>query len=485
MKSLRFSLFVLVLLALCSCSKKDYLKVIPADATVVASVNLRSLAEKSDFANAAIMGMMGGNEGDLQKYKDNPMETGIDFEQPLYVFLTRENLYGIVMKVSDKGDLEEFFSALHKQNVVSRPTEHKGLMCGTMGTINYAFNGEALLLLDGVSGRNASSNLLVKMMDNEGESFADTDAYERMGGADGKDVVVYTNLGYMPAVLQKEFKAYLQYGQLKMSDIEFISSLDFVDGSAIVETKWWGRTEKAQKVIDESKDCWRVIDGSYMNDLPQGALAWIGAGVHGDKFLEKLKGNAQAKEALFLLERGIDVEQIVRSIDGDVSVVIPATALNGTEVDFAGKAKLKSTSFLAEVDDWKSGMAEFGISMRSEGKGAYALSMDGKEIHWGAEGNDLYFATTKAYQQMQSKGGSAVLKDYEDDIKKCLFFVYVDLQEIQRMNNVATLCAMASNFGVNLQGMKAIVLKSSAHDEMVLQIDMKNDNENFLKQLFK
>lgn len=486
MKSLRFSLFVIVLLALCSCSKRDYVKVIPADATVVASVNLRSLSEKSDFANTALMQMIervaiDSDVKEWQEYKDNPMATGIDFMQPMYVFFTQSGQYGVVVKVGDKGDLEDFFSVLSDEDMVSRPTEKKGMMCGTMGGLSYAFNDDALALFDG------ESNVLVRMLESEGESFVDTKAYDKMSEVDGKDIVIYTNLGYLPEMFQNEFQEYTQNSQLKMSDVELVASLDFVKGSAVMTAKWWGRTKKAQKVIDETKDCMRTIDGSYLDNLPDDLFMWIGTGMKGDKALERIKSNKQAKEALFMLERGVDVEQMIRSIDGDVSVAIPAYSLNSDEVDVAVWAKLKSTSFLDDVDDWKSSMADYGISMRNEGKDAYVLSLDGTEIHWGVEGKNLYYATPNAYQQMKADNArSSVLKDYEKEIKKSYYFVFLDLRKtLHDSGNLMLLNGITRNVGINLQNLKAIVLSSSAHDEIVLHIDMENDNENFLKQLLK
>lgn len=479
-------MFVVVILVLCSCSKKDYLKVIPADAAVVASVNLKSLSEKSDFAHSALMGMMervvDGDMGELQEYKDNPMATGIDFTQPLYLFLMQNNVYGIVAKVSDRGDFEKFIAALRKQDIASRPVEKNGVMCGTMGTTNYAFNNDVLLMVD---GDGASTNTLVGMMENEGESFVDTEAYGRMSDADDKDIVVYANLGYLPEGVQKEFKKNAVDGLLNMGDVELLSSIDFAKGSAIMKTKWWGKTAKAQKTIDEMKDGLRKIDGDFLDDLPNDLFVWIGIGTTGEKALERLKGNAQTKEALFMLERGVDVEQMIRSIDGDVSLAFSGISdfLFDLKMDISVRAKLKSSAFLEDVDYWKKSMVDYGMSMRGNGKNSYILTLDGEDLYWGVDGDELYFYLPKSYQRMRSESGFSALKEYEKEIKKSHYFMYIDLRQILKTNGFYSI--VAQNFGVNLQDLKAVIMKSSAHDELVLQIDMENDDENFLKQLLK
>lgn len=486
MKSIKFSFIFLFLLVLCSCSKKDYLKVIPADAALVASVNLGALSEKSDFANSALMGMVermaDGDMGELQEYKDNPMETGIDFTQPMYFFVIQDNMYGIVAKVDDKEDVEEFFDVLRKHDVVSRPVEKNGVMCGTMGTMNYAFNDDVLLMID---GNGASASTLVRMMKNEDECFMDTEAYGKMNDVDDKDIVVYYNLGYLPEDVQNEFKKNTLNGQLNMDDVELLSSIDFTEGSAVMKTKWWGKTATAQKTIDEMKDCLQKIDGDFLDDLPNDLFVWIGIGTNGEKALERLKSNAQTKEALFMLERGVDVEQMIRSIDGDVSIALSGISnmFFDLKMDISVKAKLKSSSFLEDVDDWKKSMVYYGMSMRDNGKNSYILTIDGDDLYWGVDDDELYFYMPKSYRQMRSDGGYSALNEYENDIKESNYFMYLDLQSLLGTNGFYSV--MAQNFGIDLQGLKAIILKSSAHDEMVLQIDMEDDDENFLKQLLK
>ena len=52
MKKLEFvSIVVMMLLALCSCNKTEYQNVIPANATFVAKVDTKAIAEKGDLPN--------------------------------------------------------------------------------------------------------------------------------------------------------------------------------------------------------------------------------------------------------------------------------------------------------------------------------------------------------------------------------------------------------------------------------------------------
>ena len=95
----RLSVLAVLIVFLAACSKtSEYTNVIPADASVVASINLKSLASKAgldDKENEAAKqkilealksGMNAATFQQLEKIMKNPSESGIDVESPVYVF---------------------------------------------------------------------------------------------------------------------------------------------------------------------------------------------------------------------------------------------------------------------------------------------------------------------------------------------------------------------------------------------------------------
>lgn len=95
----RLSVLAVLIVFLAACSKTvEYTNIIPADATVVTSINLKSLASKAglnDKENEAAKqkvlealksGMNAATFQQLEKVMNNPSESGIDVEAPVYVF---------------------------------------------------------------------------------------------------------------------------------------------------------------------------------------------------------------------------------------------------------------------------------------------------------------------------------------------------------------------------------------------------------------
>ena len=103
----RLSVLAVLIVFLAACSKQtEYTNVIPADATAVASIDLKSLANKAgmnDKENEAAKqklleamksGMNAATFQQLEKVINTPGASGLDPEAPIYIFMPcpRSNL---------------------------------------------------------------------------------------------------------------------------------------------------------------------------------------------------------------------------------------------------------------------------------------------------------------------------------------------------------------------------------------------------------
>ena len=484
MKSIKYFLVAFVLLALCSCSKTDYQKAVPADATFVAMIDMQSIAEKGDFQHSETMknlqGWMGllvsGKEQQeqMQEYLNDPMEMGFDFTMPIFVFKKGDDL-GLVMKVGDEGDIKDFLKCLHQQGLASVPTERQGMMSGTiLDDVNYVYDSNTFLILGGGSSTKTKQLAMSLMNLKDGESFVDTEAYDKMTAESNTDLVFYANLAALPTDMSKQISAFLPKG-VKNSDVELIECVTFGKGELVMTSKWWGKTEKTQQLFTELNANLHKIEGRYMDAVSEDVALWGCAGVKGDWLLGKLKENKDLKEALFMLERGIDIEQMIRAIDGDVALELPSEDFQSLMV----RAQVKNTDFLADVDYWKENMKDYGLTMRNVAQNDYVLTADGKDVYWGVYKDNLYFST-----HQPKAAHSSLLKSYEADIKNSQLFIYGNLQSINKGYNTLSLSFSHIGMGRNMSGWKSLILKSASADEAVLKIELKNKDENFLKQIF-
>jgi len=489
--------FVIILAVLSSCSKNDYLNVIPKDATYVSSVNMANIAQKGELGESPLMDMAKGYMGimlskdaqeTVKSYMEDPREMGIDFTAPIYIFKTPAQAMGVTMKVGSDDKLEGFLKLLQDQNMCSKPVERDGMFTGTiLDDIDFAYNDNTFLLVMSLNDGGSAVRLqqIIKLFEQEkDDSFLSTEAYEKMDD-DKKDIIIYSNLAAVPIDYAMTVKSLVPNG-VKLADVEIFASLAFQDGRAVLSSEINGKTESAQKALDEANKHFRKIEGRYIDSPSENFFVWGCAGVDGNWLLNTLKQDVKIKQMLFLVERAIDIEQIIRSVDGDLSVVLPSTFVTGNSansvIDFIATAKIKDEKFLDDVPDWKQSMKEYNIKMIETGKNNWVLSGGDMKINWGVDDDNVYIATSDAFNSNAFSKRSQVLKDYESEIKDNLVFIYMNLSSLplKEVASVIQVPGMASR----LTALKALVIKSPSAHKMEMVLELKDQKTNFLKQMF-
>lgn len=486
----------LAVIALSSCNKSDYLTVVPADATFVASANLSALAEKSDLSNSDLASSIdtylplvfsGDSKNKMKKYMDSPKDMGIDFREPVYVFKTVNQCVGMTMKMLDKSDFEGLIKVLQNQSLATKPVERDGIMMGTfLDDIDYAYDGKTLLLLASVGegGSAIGKQTLVKLFkQDKDDSFVNTEAFEQMSEKSERDIAIFSNMAALPQDVAVQLKSLVPSG-VRFTDVELLASVDFQKGKAVLTSELIGTNDKAKKMLKEGDENFHKIEGRYVDMPTSDFLVWGCMGVNGEWLLDKLKQDNDMKQKLFLIERGIDIEAMIKSIDGDIAITLPKSFYTDEDVantNFMVCGTLKSSKFLDDVDYWKQGMKEYGLSMQSIGKDEYLLSSPDFKMCWGVNGDDLFIGSHSTYQSMANSQKSTLISGNKDEIKKCQAYVYVNLKELPlaqlaEMTGVPFIIKAASK-------LNSIVYKCKSTSEMELSIGLTDDKENFLKEL--
>ena len=491
MKKFQFiSALVMVVLALCSCTNTDYQNVIPANASLVVKVDMKSIAEKSDFKNSKWMEELDGSLGavvsgkdmkSVKEYVAGPMKIGIDFSMPLYFFMMADETMGMTMKVSDEDHVKDFLLLLNKQGLASKPQEKDHWMCGTLiDDIYYSYDGTTFLMLASMKGKNTTISRMARELTalKESDSFVSTEAFGRLNEEE-KDVVMYV----MSAQMIESLK--MAGGVLPPSiykDVEALASLDFAQGEARIMGKLFAKTKDAQHLIDEANANLKKMNGRYLDKVSDDAAIWIGAGVKGEWLLEKIKENKELKTMLFATERAVDVEQMLKAMDGDVSLELPL--LDTEKVDYVLQAELNNTDFLADVNDWKLSQKDYGIEMKELEPQQYQLMLDGQTYRWGVRDKDLYWATPRAVEHAENSA-DAKLKAYREQIEDSRLFLFVDWAKLAKGLSLSSNVALVMQMWDGFFKIDALYWKLSSVEEGVVVIESKNKNENFLKQILQ
>jgi len=493
MKQIRtLATLLCVLVALASCHKTDYIQAIPQDASFVVSANIADMAAEADLRNSSLMQTLNSYMGlitapdarqQLQHYIDAPADMGIDFTRPLYFFMAGD-FAGLTMCVADEGNVEKFVRMLASQNLCRGASEADGVKTALLlDDVVLNYDSHTLLLLTNVEKGSVAQarQVAAQLMKQDKElSFAATEAYGKMDDKDDCDIVAYSNGAALSGELLESIKSFLPTG-IRPVDIELISSVSFLKGRAVLTANVEGKSNVARKLLEEGNDNFHKIEGRYI-DLPQeGFAVWACMGVKGPWLLEHLKQGNQTRQVLLLIERAIDIEQIIRSIDGDVAVTLPRDVLAGKDLaaaDFMLMAQLDDTDFLKDVDYWQKTMKDYGATMTKTKGNDYILKASDYTLNWGVDGKDVYFASPRMFAANVTSQRSKALEPMKDDIKKNQVFIYCNLDAV--VGNIRTGRTPIDKVAAQL---KALVVKSKSSNSIELSIELKNDDVNFLKAL--
>lgn len=182
----RLSVLAVLIVFLAACSKtSEYTNVIPADASVVASINLKSLASKAgldDKENEAAKqkilealksGMNAATFQQLEKIMKNPSESGIDVESPVYVFSSSSFPYPtIVGKVSNEDNLHASLDVMAKEQICQPVSEADGYSFTTTNGDLLVFNNLTVMIIDvnGASQTEKAQEGIVTLMKQTAEN---------------------------------------------------------------------------------------------------------------------------------------------------------------------------------------------------------------------------------------------------------------------------------------------------------------------------
>ncbi len=478
----RYVVCAIVTLMMCSCSK-DYKNVIPADSDAVVMINLMRVADKADLAHSRAIGLAKENmgivvnpkdKGKAMGYLDDPSKIGIDFREPACLFHRADGSYGLVMKVGDDGDLENFLAVLRGNGVVSKTTERDGVKCcKLLDEVALLYDSRAVMLYANSmmsAGEKDMRAALALMKQDEDMSYKST--YTFASDADDKDIVLMSN--NMRRGLQDVLPKDTPLPFLSaLGDMASFVSVDFTDGKIAVETELLPESEKDKAVMKEMDEKLHKINGIFNGyDLScQDTPVWAYMGMDGKWLLSKLKDNSACKEYLFMLERCIDIEQMIAAVDGDMVVAMSPNR----EHSYTAVAQVKNTDFMKDVDYWMQDMKEYGASMNRVSATDYCLNAGGAvRLFWGLKNNNLYLSTIGRPEHESGTMIRHIVKN--DDITDYWLYAYIGGSALPADSQPQML-------GMRMAGFESVVIKSKSFGKMSIDVNMKDKSQNVLKGL--
>ena len=208
----QLSVLAVLIVFMAACSKKaEYIHVIPADASAVASINLNSLADKAGLNDkqnegmkqkmmeALKSGMNAAAFQQLEKIMKNPSQSGIDVKAPVFVFTSKTFISPtIVAKVSNIEDLRASLDLMAKEGICQPIAEEEGYSFTSLQKNNLlVFNENAAVLTEayGTSQMDVAKQTISTLLkQTEENSIASNGSFRKMQDQKG-DIFCFNGCG--------------------------------------------------------------------------------------------------------------------------------------------------------------------------------------------------------------------------------------------------------------------------------------------------
>lgn len=483
-KGLNAWLCIGALLLITSCGKeRDYRMAIPADAGIVVGMNLESIAEKADVKGeeeqAKIEAFLKENlDASMSDYVvslvRNPEESGLDLSSSVYLYYAASSEeIGFIVKVGDEEKVQTLFEKLNGQEEGWVLESRKGVRTLSLDRqAAVAFDESALLLL--VNAKTSTSLVeksIALLTQTEEQSFLSKKelfkAFETQNG-DMTGVVSYGSI--MPSQLMPMVKNSFPEN-LDLSDINLLLSLRFEQGKVAMQGECFYTSEVAKEWAKKSEGIVMPQKGLF---LPQGNPAfWMGLGLKGEKMFDMLMGYPQYAEQMKPMEPVL--RRLFAAIEGDVAISMPVMLSGEMKLNLNIELKEgQENDFMTAVSNLLQGL---GVPVSVTGNQTYSMALPGVNLTFGLDEEKHFYLTA---QNAELPVADVAAGDWTKEVKGNLLYYRFDIKEF------SNLLAPFMEGQKNIQYMSLldyICGKTKTPDSVDLEVVMKNQDENVLKQM--
>lgn len=498
----RLSVLTVLIVFLTACSKtSEYTNVIPADASVVASINLKSLASKAGLNDkenetakqkvleALKSGMNAATFQQLEKVMKNPSESGIDIESPFYVFSSSSFPYPTVVgKVSNEDNLHASLDVMAKEQICQPISEADGYSFTTMTGSLLAFNSSTVLVVN-VSGttqtekaKEAITNLLKQTADN---SIVKSGAFQKME-KQKSDINFLASMEAIPATYRNQISMGLPT-EVKTEDITLVGGLNFEKGKIALKTENYTENEAVKALIKKQMESFGKANNTFVKYFPASTLMFLNIGVKGEGLYNLLSENKEFRNTISIAKAD-EVKELFGSFNGDISAGLINVTRNIAPT-FMLYADVKNGNALEALYKNKQSLGmKRGEDIIQLGKDEYVYKTKGMNIFFGIKDKQMYATNDELLYKNVGKAADKSIKDapYASDMKGKNIFVAINADAILDL----TVVKMVAGFGgqevktyIELANKVSYLSMSSEGEISEIDLCLKDKDVNALKQI--
>ncbi|MFI3314299.1 MAG: DUF4836 family protein [Rikenellaceae bacterium] len=450
LKSLIFTLIVLLATACGQQKEEEYAKVIPSDASNLISIDVGSLIEKAglngadgDKIKSEIIENISGNLSEstiklLSEIVDNTSVSGVDLLLPIYSYLTidgdtsDEFYLTIVAKMGDEVKFNSMINQLAEEEILAPVIV--GDVCSYSLSADkediIAFNEHAIILvstLDSVDKLGMVTDMF--NLGDEQNIYANSD-FQRMIAYDG-DVKFMGGLDDLPEDITLQIRAQLVGSQVDVTKYRVAGAIAFDDGEFSLVCENYSNDPEYQAYIDKVASKTEPMKGDIVSSLPASSLAVIASYFDGEFAVEEFKINQllsakNARDTIFVKL----IEDFVSSFKGDV-VVSPVSFNSMTDFSVRILADVKSGS--GEALEALLNHQQIKPLIKSDGDDSYYISTPFITVYIGIKDDVFYVLNNRSdIDNIGKKVSNSIVTQYPN-VKGVVNYSVVNVSEVLRV----------------------------------------------------
>ena len=334
MKKIAWIIGAALLVLLSSCSDEDYLNAIPRNSKALVSIDMtrmdNSSALMSDFADC-----------------------GVDFASRVFLFETADGDFGFCARLGDEAKLSEWLdakvSAGECEGVVERRDIHFALYHKSwlMGYADHTL----MILGPVVASQQASVQMQIAtyMKQDARRGISQSRIYERLDSI-GSPVCMVAQTAVLPEKLIAPFTLGAP-ADVDASQVWVAAQLDAADGLLHIKGETFSFNKRIDTALKNSAKTFRPLEGRFNQTVANGSLLTILMNAKGEQLLPMIQQNKGLKALMAGVNSAIDMNSILRSVDGDLFFSVGA--ISDTSLRMSMGAQVGSPELLKDSAEWR------------------------------------------------------------------------------------------------------------------------------------
>ena len=343
-RSVVWGALVVFAIMLSSCSGDDYINAIPESSTLLMSTNTAKL---TGVGSQQLL-------KSLLHFK-NIDKTGIDFSANVYFFEDARYNIGLCANVSFFDQLADML-----QQAGCRVEKRRGFRFALLqGNWIVGFSDVSVLLMGPVIPAaidEMKGQMVQYLKQSEDESIKGTPLMERLQAIDAPMAMVC-----QASALPEQFITPFTIGaprDASPSDIMIAASMEVSRGRLLISGQTFSFKKQIDEALKKAQQTYRPIKGDYVKTMSTSDGMGLFMNIDGKNFHKLIRQNRGVSTMLMGINTAIDMDNIIKSIDGDMALI--ASGLGNDKLQMMMGAKLGNSNWLKDVAYWKQSVPKGG-----------------------------------------------------------------------------------------------------------------------------